>query len=101
MIFYICSVRTSQIRNLQSAKVSFPGQLKRIVTGQTATSELEKDIALVHEDQETVNTVNTNTNSNLYPTTENCELRKEMSNQSCSMICKEFNTDRVSLLKLF
>lgn len=41
------SVRTAQIRNLNSARVSFPGQLKRIGTDQTATSELDQGFALI------------------------------------------------------
>ncbi|VDP65684.1 unnamed protein product [Echinostoma caproni] len=41
------SVRSSQLRNLQSARVSFPGQLKRIETGETATRELESGVALI------------------------------------------------------
>ncbi|KAA0187987.1 Protein phosphatase methylesterase, partial [Fasciolopsis buskii] len=41
------SVRSSQLRNLQSARVSFPGQLKRIETGETATYELESGVALI------------------------------------------------------
>ncbi|KAF6777863.1 hypothetical protein AHF37_02807 [Paragonimus kellicotti] len=41
------SVRSSQLRNSNSARVSFPGQLKRIATGQTATWELERGTALI------------------------------------------------------
>ncbi|CAH8545644.1 unnamed protein product [Schistosoma mattheei] len=41
------SVRSSQIRNVNSARVSFPGQLKRITSGQTATSELDSGIAVL------------------------------------------------------
>ncbi|KAF7258953.1 hypothetical protein EG68_03821 [Paragonimus skrjabini miyazakii] len=41
------SVRSSQLRNSNSARVSFPGQLKRITTGQTATWELERGTALI------------------------------------------------------
>ncbi|CAH8514132.1 unnamed protein product [Schistosoma turkestanicum] len=41
------SVRSSQIRNINSARVSFPGQLKRITSGQTATSELDAGIAVL------------------------------------------------------
>lgn len=41
------SVRSSQLRNLQSARVSFPGQLKRIETGETATYELESGVAFI------------------------------------------------------
>ncbi|CAH8579318.1 unnamed protein product [Schistosoma rodhaini] len=41
------SVRSSQIRNVNSARVSFPGQLKRITTGQTATSELDSGIVVL------------------------------------------------------
>lgn len=40
-------MRSSQLRNLQSARVSFPGQLKRIETGETATYELESGVALI------------------------------------------------------
>ncbi|KAA3676850.1 uncharacterized protein DEA37_0014571 [Paragonimus westermani] len=41
------SVRCSQLRNSSSARVSFPGQLKRIATGQTATWELERGTAVI------------------------------------------------------
>ncbi|KER28271.1 hypothetical protein T265_13620, partial [Opisthorchis viverrini] len=41
------SVRSCQLRNVQSARVSFPGQLKRIATGQTATCEMEQGKALI------------------------------------------------------
>ncbi|CAH8583310.1 unnamed protein product [Heterobilharzia americana] len=43
------SVRSLQIRNVNSARVSFPGQLKRITSGQTATSELDEGIAFISE----------------------------------------------------
>ncbi|CAH8854023.1 unnamed protein product [Trichobilharzia szidati] len=43
------SVRSMQIRNVNSARVSFPGQLKRISSGQTATSELDEGIAFISE----------------------------------------------------
>lgn len=41
------SVRSSQLRNIESARVSFPGQLKRITTGHTATAELEHSTAII------------------------------------------------------
>lgn len=41
------SVRSSQLRNIESARVSFPGQLKRIATGHTATAELEDGTAII------------------------------------------------------
>ncbi|TGZ63440.1 hypothetical protein CRM22_006926 [Opisthorchis felineus] len=41
------SVRSCQLRNVRSARVSFPGQLKRIATGQTATCEMEQGKALI------------------------------------------------------
>lgn len=48
IIFHLfSSVRSSQIRNVNSARVSFPGQLKRITSGQTATSELDSGIAVL------------------------------------------------------
>ncbi|XP_076468045.1 protein phosphatase methylesterase 1-like [Babylonia areolata] len=36
-------VRSGQVRNLESARVSMVGQVKRLDTNETATSELEKD----------------------------------------------------------
>ncbi|KAH8870562.1 Protein phosphatase methylesterase 1 [Schistosoma japonicum] len=38
-----------QIRNVNSARISFPGQLKRITTGQTATSELDDGVAVISQ----------------------------------------------------
>lgn len=43
----VSSVRSGQIRNPDSASVSFPGQLKRFETGLSATSELDRGTALV------------------------------------------------------
>ncbi|KAH8870560.1 Protein phosphatase methylesterase 1 isoform 1 [Schistosoma japonicum] len=43
------SVRSLQIRNVNSARISFPGQLKRITTGQTATSELDDGVAVISQ----------------------------------------------------
>ncbi|KAL3308985.1 Protein phosphatase methylesterase 1, partial [Cichlidogyrus casuarinus] len=40
-------VRSHQINNLESARVSFPGQLKRMSTDETATSELDRGAALI------------------------------------------------------
>ncbi|XP_060074167.1 protein phosphatase methylesterase 1-like isoform X2 [Ylistrum balloti] len=40
------SVRSGQIRNLESAKVSMVGQIKRLDTQETATSEMEQDCGL-------------------------------------------------------
>ncbi|VDN98421.1 unnamed protein product [Rodentolepis nana] len=41
------SVKSGTIRNSESACVSFPGQLKRISTGESATQELEKGTAII------------------------------------------------------
>uniref|UniRef100_A0A5K3EHK4 Protein phosphatase methylesterase 1 n=2 Tax=Mesocestoides corti TaxID=53468 RepID=A0A5K3EHK4_MESCO len=40
-------VRSGQIRNVESACISFPGQLKRVATGESATMELDKGTALI------------------------------------------------------
>nr|CDS16369.1 protein phosphatase methylesterase 1 [Echinococcus granulosus] len=40
-------VRSGQIHNVESACISFPGQLKRIATGESATRELDKGTALI------------------------------------------------------
>ncbi|VDM32258.1 unnamed protein product [Hydatigera taeniaeformis] len=40
-------VRSGQIHNVESACISFPGQLKRITTGESATRELDKGTALI------------------------------------------------------
>nr|KAG5711662.1 hypothetical protein BaRGS_016844 [Batillaria attramentaria] len=52
-------VRSGQVRNLESARVSMVGQVKRIDTDETATSELEKehdadieDDDVIHEEEE-------------------------------------------------
>ncbi|VDN13472.1 unnamed protein product [Dibothriocephalus latus] len=39
--------RTGQVRNLESARVSFPGQLRRMSTGETATCELDRGVACI------------------------------------------------------
>ncbi|CAL8096517.1 unnamed protein product [Calicophoron daubneyi] len=59
------SVRSCQLRNVQSARVSFPGQLKRISTGQTATYELEHGIALISADQKSTGSRQTKTEHKL------------------------------------
>ncbi|VDL59552.1 unnamed protein product [Hymenolepis diminuta] len=41
------SVKSGTIRNADSACVSFPGQLKRVSTGESATQELEKGTAII------------------------------------------------------
>ncbi|KAM7532891.1 hypothetical protein Aperf_G00000128619 [Anoplocephala perfoliata] len=41
------SVRSGTIRNVESACISFPGQLKRVSTDESATQELDKGIALI------------------------------------------------------
>nr|CDS33432.1 protein phosphatase methylesterase 1 [Hymenolepis microstoma] len=41
------SVKSGTIRNAESACVSFPGQLKRMSTGESATQELEKGTAII------------------------------------------------------
>ncbi|KAL5112899.1 hypothetical protein TcWFU_009229 [Taenia crassiceps] len=40
-------VRSGQIHNVESACISFPGQLKRVATGESATRELDKGTALI------------------------------------------------------
>lgn len=44
---FLCSVKSGTIRNVESACVSFPGQLKRVSTDESATQELDKGTALI------------------------------------------------------
>ena len=39
------SVRSAQIYNVESARVSMPGQLKSLLTGQCATNDVGKNIS--------------------------------------------------------